>query len=130
MFNDIQNYDLRNLMAAEYVDKKRLQMIAEKKNFVFETVMSTTRNLELLKEAKAQGAEITTIYVLTRDKEINVKRVAKRISQGGHAVPVEKIRERYDKCMSLLPEIIDVSDKVIIYDNSIDFQTSIMLHKN
>lgn len=34
-------------------------------------------------------------------------------------MPEEKIRTRYNKALRLLPKIIDVCDKIIIYDNSI-----------
>jgi predicted ABC-type ATPase len=33
-------------------------------------------------------------------------------------VPEEKIRTRYYKALTLLPEIIGVCDKMLIYDNS------------
>ena len=34
-------------------------------------------------------------------------------------MPEDKIRSRYDKALGLLPQIIDVCDKILIYDNSI-----------
>jgi len=34
-------------------------------------------------------------------------------------VPEDKIRNRYIKTLKLLPQIIDVCDKILIYDNSV-----------
>lgn len=56
-------------------------------DFIFETVLSTDRNLNLLKKAKKQGYFIRCIYVLTKDPEINIIRVRSRTDDGGHDVP-------------------------------------------
>lgn len=58
------------------------------------------------------------IYVLTVSSDINVARVYARHQNGGHDVPVEKIRSRYKKALALLPELINVCDVCHIYDNS------------
>jgi predicted ABC-type ATPase len=88
-------------------------------DFTFETVLSTKRNLFLLRKAKEKGYEVQCIYVLTCNADINVARVRARVLEGGHDVPEDKIRKRYKKGMELLPEIISVCDKMLIYDNSI-----------
>ena len=84
----------------------------------FETVMSTERNLLLLEKAKSFGYEVQCIYVLTCDENINVARVKARHAAGGHDVPEDKIRTRYQRALALIPQLIDVCDKMLIYDNS------------
>jgi predicted ABC-type ATPase len=44
-----------DLEAAQLAEKMREQAIAELKSFTFETVMSTDRNLKLLRKAKEKG---------------------------------------------------------------------------
>lgn len=83
-FSEIQDYNERNLAGARYATALREKMIAEGKDFMFETVLSTPRNLDLLKMAKQKGYDITVVYVITNDSNINVQRVAKRVSEGGH----------------------------------------------
>lgn len=56
---------------------------------------------------------------MTADPEINVARVVSRVSDGGHDVPAEKIRSRYDKALALVKELIAVCDVCHIYDNSL-----------
>ncbi|MBQ7466437.1 MAG: zeta toxin family protein [Clostridia bacterium] len=129
-FPDIKDYNEQNLLAARFAEIRRHQLLAEKKDFIFETVLSTPKNLEFLQKAKDQGANINLVYVLTRDKEINVSRVKQRVKEGGHDVPEDKIRSRYDKCISILPEVVKVSDTTIIYDNSKNYYTSIIIRKN
>ncbi|MDR0496901.1 MAG: hypothetical protein LBH42_04740 [Treponema sp.] len=95
-------------------------MLVEKKAcFTFETVLSTERNLLLLRKAKENDYEIQCIYVLTCDANINVARVRGRVKEGGHDVPEDKIRSRYVKTLNLLPKLIDICDKILIYDNSV-----------
>ena len=76
-----------DLEAAIKAEELREKMIAERKNFTFETVLSTERNLLLLRNAKAQGYFVRGIYVLTSNVNINVVRVNAREALGGHGVP-------------------------------------------
>ena len=107
-----------DLEAAQKATALREQFVNEKKSFTFETVLSTNRNLELLKKAKNLGLFIRCIYVLTSDAEINVSRVKNRALAGGHDVPEDKIRSRYQKALALIPELIPICDVCHIYDNT------------
>ncbi len=104
--------------AAQKADLLRNKLVDENIDFTFETVLSTTRNLDLLKKAKTKGYFIRCIYVLTSDYNINITRVKARAAIGGHDVPNEKIISRYKKALDLIPEIIEVCDICHIYDNS------------
>ena len=107
-----------DLEAAVKAEELREKMISERKDFTFETVLSTDRNLLLLKRAKENGYFIRGIYVLTIDPLINVARVNARQALGGHGVPKEKIIERYDRALKLIPELVKVCDILHIYDNT------------
>lgn len=107
-----------DLEAAQLAEKMREDTLSVGNSFTFETVLSTDRNLALLRKAKEAGYFIRCIYVLTADPEINVFRVQTRKETGGHGVPEEKIRSRYHKALSLIPELVQVCDIVHIYDNS------------
>lgn len=108
-----------DLEAAIKAEELREKALSEKSNFTFETVLSTERNLLLLKRAKAQGYFIKCIYVLTADPMINVMRVKSRFAAGGHDVPQDKILSRYTKALNLIPELVQVCDIFHLYDNSI-----------
>lgn len=109
-----------NIEAAKIAENRREGCVREHQSFCFETVLSTDRNLNLLKQAKQDGFFIRCYYVLTADAQINVARVASRVSAGGHDVPVDKIISRYDKALALVKELIPVCDVCHIYDNSLD----------
>jgi len=107
-----------DLEAAVKAEELREFMIENKKDFTFETVLSTDRNLLLLQKAKEKGYFIRGIYVLTYNADINIARVKAREALGGHGVPEEKIRSRYDKAIALIPRLVGVCDILHIYDNT------------
>lgn len=110
--------DCTDLEAAVLAQEMREYVLDLGKNFTFETVMSTDRNIKLLRLARERGYFVRCIYVLTADVNINIHRVMRRFASGGHSVPVEKIRERYTRALSLIPELLSVCDVCHIYDNT------------
>ena len=107
-----------DLEAAIKAEELRERMIVERKDFTFETVLSTDRNLLLLQRAKEKGYFIRGIYVLTCNADIKVARVNAREVLGGNGVPEEKIRSRYDKALALIPKFVKICDILHIYDNT------------
>ena len=93
-------------------------MLAASSDFTFETVLSTDRNLKLLRRAKASGYFVRGIYVLTSDVKINIFRIETREISGGHGVPKDKIISRYDKALRLIPQLVEICDILHIYDNT------------
>ena len=106
--------------AAKLAEKQREEHLQNMEDFCFETVLSTERNLNLLKRAKGKGYFIRCYYILTADPMINVFRVKARVEAGGHDVPENKIISRYDKALALVHEVVSVCDICHIYDNSED----------
>ena len=107
-----------DLEAAMKAEDLREKMLCEKKDFTFETVLSTERNLNLLMRAKENGYFVRGIYVLTIDAGVNVARVNAREALGGHGVPEDKIRSRYSKALALIPRLVEVCDILHVYDNT------------
>jgi len=107
-----------DIEAAKIAESLREDSLKQGIDFTFETVLSTERNLELIKRAREQGYFVRCIFVLTADPSINVFRVESREQSGGHGVPEDKIRSRYQKSLALIPELIKVCDVLHIYDNT------------
>lgn len=105
--------DLEAAVKLKSLGKKWLKRV----NISHETVLSTDRNLKLLKKAKEKGYFLRCIYVLTSDYKINIARVSMRESMGGHGVPEEKIKSGYYKVLDLISELVEICDIVRIYDN-------------
>ena len=107
-----------DLEAAQLAEKQREEHMEQMREFCFETVLSTERNLKLLERAKEKGYFIRCYYILTADPMINVWRVKARVESGGHDVPEEKIITRYDRALALVKDLIKDCDICHIYDNS------------
>ena len=107
-----------DLEAAREAEQVRELLLSQRRDFTFETVLSTDRNLDLIRRAKKAGYEICVVFVLTRDCEINVRRVRKRVLAGGHDVPEDKIRSRYAKSLRNLSLLVRIADMTRIIDNS------------
>ena len=117
--DDIQrSLSITNLEAAQHAEYLREEYVATGTSFTFETVLSTDRNLNLLRRAKERGFFIKGYYIFTVDPNLNVARVAARVSNGGHDVPTEKIVSRYWRSRALLPQFLEVCDICHIYDNT------------
>ena len=109
-----------DLEAAQEAELIRKTLLNAHKDFTFETVLSTDRNLELLRQAKEQGYEIHAVFVLTNNPCINVERVKSRVKAGGHDVPGEKIINRYEKSLHNLAQLVRIADHTRVIDNSND----------
>ena len=117
--DDIKRSSLcSDMEAAVKAEELREKALSDKMDFTFETVLSTDRNLNLLKRAKDNGYFIRGIYVLTASPEINIARVKVREASGGHGVPEDKIRSRYEKALEIIPQLVQICDILHVYDNS------------
>lgn len=119
-----------DLEAAQYATALREEAVKNMCDFTFETVLSSPRNVELLKTAKESGYRIEVVFVLTADPQINVSRVANRVKNGGHDVPKDKIISRYHKSLKNLSEILKTADITWVVDNSTDKAELIIYSKD
>lgn len=113
-----RNKGCSSLEAAQEAEQIRNILLDAKADFTFETVLSTDRNLALLRRAKEAGYQIIAVFVLTKDPRINVERVKARVQGGGHDVPAEKIVSRYEKSLQNLKHLIRIADYTKVLDNS------------
>ena len=128
VFGDWNNQE-SVLKAANYCNEWRERCLAERKSHIFETVMSATDKVDYILRAKQAGFFIRLFFVSTESPTINAKRVASRVLNGGHDVPIPKIISRYDKaianCIALAPYV----DRLYVYDNSIEDEEARLLFR-
>jgi len=104
--------------ASQIADTRCIGALRERRDFAFETVMSTPEKVALMTRAKAAGYHVSLFFVTTEDPELNVCRSTNRIAAGGHAVRPDVIRRRYDATMKLLPVAFEHADQAVVLDNS------------
>jgi predicted ABC-type ATPase len=87
-------------------------------SFGIETTLSGRNYLKLMKSLKQVGWNVSLIYIGIDNPETSIRRVKERVGRGGHDVPINDIRRRYDRSLNNLPIAIALADSVILYDNS------------
>ena len=115
--------------AVEYCEEWREQLLREHKDFIFETVLSSDGKVDFLKRAKEEGYFIRMFFICTESPTINAARIAKRVMEGGHDVPIQKIISRYEKAIINAIKVTRFVDRVYFYDNSIDNQNAQLLFR-
>lgn len=106
--------------AAELAKSRRAELVEHKISFIFETVFSDPfgDKVSFLEEASESGYHVMLIFVAIRDPLMSIQRVGMRVSQGGHDVPVEKLRSRHARTLENLKRAIRRLPQVRIFDNS------------
>jgi predicted ABC-type ATPase len=87
-------------------------------SFGVETTLSGRNYLKLMKSLKEASWTVNLIYIGIDNPETNIRRVRERVDLGGHTVPMDDIRRRYDRSLDNLTSAISIADLVTIYDNS------------
>ncbi len=118
-FGDWNNPDAVR-QAVEYCEDLREQLLKDHKDFIFETVLSSDAKVDFLERAKAEGYFIRMFFICTETPSINAARIAKRVMEGGHDVPIPKIISRYEKAIVNAIKVARFVDRAYIYDNSVD----------
>ena len=94
---DIKDEKERYLKAMTEAEKLRNYAMENGISFIFETVLSVSSKIDFLKQAKEKGYTIEAVYITTKSPNINIVRVNKRVLEGEHGVPQDKIVARYYK---------------------------------
>lgn len=93
-------------------------LIDEQVDFAFETTLATRSYVSLIKEAKKKGYSIVLIFFWLDSPEQAIKRVAMRVSEGGHHIPDDVVTRRYYRGLHNLVHLyIQHCDKWMIVDN-------------
>ncbi|MGL5836230.1 MAG: zeta toxin family protein, partial [Waterburya sp.] len=94
-------------------------LFEQKADFAFETTLATRSFAGFLKKCQRQGYRINLIYVWLNSPELAIRRVAKRVENGGHNIPQDIIIRRYKRSLNNFFELYSpFADYWIIYNNS------------
>lgn len=107
--------------AAIYATELREQSLLLHNGILFETVLSADDKIDFVQRAKAAGYFVRLFFVGTDTPSINASRIASRVMEGGHDVPIPKIISRYSKSIANCSVLASIVDRLYVYDNSVDF---------
>lgn len=92
--------------------------IRNRQDFAFETTLGANTIPRLLAKAAESGFDVVIWFVGLSSPEKHIERVRARVAAGGHDIPEEKIRQRWDgsrrNLITLLPQLAELK----VFDNS------------
>lgn len=108
------------IKAAAKSAEVREQCLRERRSLAFESVLSMPDKLDFIARARQAGFFVRLFFVGTDDPSINAKRVALRVMEGGHDVPISKIISRHTRSLANCSVAARLAHRAYIYDNSVD----------
>jgi predicted ABC-type ATPase len=103
--------------ASQLAAATRQALLDDRCSFVTETVFSHRSKLTLVEDAVAAGY-LVHLHIVIIPVSLAVARVAHRAGRGGHTVPENKVRERYERLWAIVVPAVAIADRTTVYDNS------------
>jgi len=91
--------------------------IQKRSSFSIEVTLANEATFRHAEQAREAGFQIFLTYIAAA-MEDSIERVAARVSEGGHGVSPEVVRQTYAKSMRNLSRAVARLDVVHVYDNS------------
>lgn len=104
--------------AARLALQKAREFIRSGEVFSMETTMSGHVHLALMEAARQHGLSPCLLYFSVRDPAICLQRIARRVAEGGHDVPEEVVRRRFERSHANLSLYTAAADLWRIYEAS------------
>ena len=100
--------------------KRLRELAAGKKDFAFETTLATRSYKRRIKNLQSQDYRFQLVYLWLKTADLAVARVRERVRMGGHDIPEETIRRRYERGRRNFFEIYQpLADAWRVYDASL-----------
>lgn len=107
------------IQAGRLMIDRIIHLLKDGETFAFETTLATRSYVKLIQQAKKRGYFVTLLFFSLSTPEQAIRRVAKRVSLGGHNIPVDVIRRRYEAGLNNLFRLyMPICDHWALYDNS------------
>lgn len=92
---------------------------AARRDFAVETTLANLKLIPRLQRLQSSGYETQLIFMWLQSADLAVERVAARVRLGGHDVPEDTVRRRYERGLRhFFQSYMDVVDRWRLYDNS------------
>ena len=117
------------IAAARDAEQLREECLQEKRELIFETVLSRPDKIEFIIRAYHAGYFIRLFYVGTNHPAINAARITYRYMDGGHEVAISRIVQRYNKSIANCVVVSQFVDRTYVYDNSVDHRDPVRMFR-
>lgn len=113
------NSDAASIQAGRLM-LERINVLRDKQmNFSFETTLSTKSFVNFVLGAQKVDYQVTLLFFYLNSEDLAVSRVKTRVAEGGHDIPENVIRRRYNNGLSNLFRLyMPIVDDWVLIDNS------------
>jgi predicted ABC-type ATPase len=113
--------DVAAVKAARIMLESITELERRGESFAFETTLSGVVYARRIRRWREAGYHVTLFFLSLPNPQMAVDRVAERVRQGGHDVPSDVIRRRFDAGLLNFERVYrDVVDTWAMYDNAGD----------
>ena len=113
------NPEKASIQASRYMLMKIRYLLKRYQDFAVETTLATRTLLKTVRMAQDAGYTVTLMYFWLKSPELAVERVHARVEAGGHNIPEETIRRRYQVGIDyFFHYYAPVCERWILVDNS------------
>jgi len=93
--------------------------IRKRERFSFETTLSGRGYAHSIPEWQSLGYQVKLFFLTLKNTEMAIARIQQRVREGGHYVPDDVVRRRFERGLINFNEIYKpIVDEWAIYDNS------------
>ncbi len=87
-------------------------------DFGFETTMAGVTYLKYLKQLKKKGYRIHIYFLWIPSAQLAIARVKDRVSQGGHNVPIQDVKRRFERSINnFFKNYMLLADQWMLFNN-------------
>ena len=113
--------DQRDVYAGRVMLAQLNTLAAAGKSFMFETTLASLSYARKISTWRQQGYRVALTYLRLPNVEMSLRRVQKRVAAGGHNIPKDVIRRRFDKSADYFERIYKpILDEWYVWDSHED----------
>jgi len=109
-----------------HAGRKAMTIIADcirsGQSFHLETTLPGNTIVKQIREAKAHGFTVHLYYIGIDDIQVAIRRVHRRMENGGHGIADEFILKRFYQLNRNLRRVLPLCDGAILFDNTVKFR--------
>lgn len=104
-------YEKSRIQAGRLMLERIKTLVESEHDFAFETTLATKSYKNFVTTAQNKGFSVTLLFFWLSSQNLAVKRVETRVKEGGHNIPENVIRRRYENGLknffTIFKEIVD-----------------------
>ena len=109
----------KDVLAGRMLLRQMDELEAQRASFAVETTLASRSLAPRIARLQQSGYRFGLTYVWVPNADLSVQRVAERVRRGGHHIPEDVIRRRYEAGLRNFFQIyVPLADRWRLYDNS------------